>query len=60
MRVTRMVLLSLGLLIVGFAGGYALTDTWMTFVLYHMGGLGAVGLLACGAGAIARKKRRFG
>lgn len=52
----RMALLSLGLLIIGFGGGYALSDDWMGFTLYHIGGLGALGLLACGAGAIARKK----
>lgn len=56
MIATRMALLSMGLLLIGFIGGYALPDTWMSFALYHIGGLGALGLLACGAGVIASKK----
>ena len=56
MIATRMAFLSLGLLIIGFTGGYALPDTWMSFALYHIGGLGALALLACGAGVIASKK----
>jgi hypothetical protein len=47
---------SLGLIIIGFGGGYALREGWPSFVLYHMGGLGAVGLLACASAAIARHK----
>ena len=52
----RMTLLSLALLIIGFAGGYALRDSRFSFVLYHLGGLGSLGLLASGAGFIASKK----
>ena len=52
----RVAIFSLGLLIIGFTGGYALPDAWMSFALYHIGGLGALGLLACGAGVIASKK----
>jgi hypothetical protein len=53
---TRLIWLSLGLLLAGFVGGYALGGTWMSFVFYHIGGLGVLGILACGAGAIARGK----
>ena len=56
MMATRVAILSLGLSIIGFAGGYALPDTWLSFALYHIGGLGALGLLACGAAVIASKK----
>ena len=56
MMATRVAILSLGLSIIGFAGGYALPDTWLSFALYHIGGLGASGLLACGAAVIASKK----
>jgi hypothetical protein len=52
----RIVWYSLGLIIVGFGGGLALRDGWLSFVLYHIGGLGAAGLLACAAAAIARRK----
>ena len=52
----RMVWYSLGLIIVGFVGGYALREGWPSFVLYHIGGLGSAGLLACASAAIARKK----
>jgi len=47
---------SVGLIIIGFGGGYALREGWPSFVLYHVGGLGAVGLLACASAAIARHK----
>jgi hypothetical protein len=47
---------SLGLIVIGFAGGYVLREGWLSFVLYHLGGLGAVGLLACASAAIARSK----
>ena len=53
---SRMSLFSVGLMIIGFAAGYGLRDGWMSFVLYHIGGLGASSLLACIAGAIAAKK----
>ena len=56
MNANRLFWVSLGLLIIGFACGYALRGTSMSFVLYHLGGLGALGLLACGSGAIAEKK----
>jgi hypothetical protein len=52
----RMIWYSLGLIIIGFGSGYALGEGWLSFVLYHIGGLGAVGLLACTSAAIARKK----
>jgi hypothetical protein len=58
MRTSRLVFASLGLLVIGFACGYALRGTGMSLPLYHVGGLGALGLLACGAGAIALKKGR--
>jgi hypothetical protein len=45
-------------MIIGFAGGYGLWDGWMSFALYHIGGLGASSLLACMAGTIAAKKGR--
>jgi len=51
-----MTLLSLALLIIGFSSGYALKDPRLSFVLYHMGGLGSLSLLASGVGFIARKK----
>ena len=53
---SRMPIFSLGLIIIGFAGGYALRDGWVSFTLYHIGGLGAVSLLACVTGTIANKK----
>ncbi len=56
MNATRMSIVSVVLVIVGFAGGYALADGRTGFVLYHIGGLGALGLLASAAGAIANKK----
>ncbi|MFC1799433.1 hypothetical protein ACFL2Z_00770 [Candidatus Eisenbacteria bacterium] len=56
MMAKRVALLSVGLMIVGFAGGYALSDTRATLTLYHVGGLGAVGLISSGAGAVARGK----
>ena len=52
----RMTGYSLGLIIIGFGGGYALREGWLSFVLYHIGGLGATGLLACASAAIARNK----
>ena len=36
MMAARVAILSLGLLIIGFTGGYALPDTWMSFALYHI------------------------
>jgi hypothetical protein len=51
-----MTLLFLALLLIGFAGGYTLRDPRFSFVLYHIGGLGSLGLLASGVGFIASKK----
>jgi hypothetical protein len=52
----RMILLSLGLLIAGFAGGYAVQSPAVSFVLHHLGGLGSVGVLAGVVGTVAGKK----
>lgn len=52
----RVVLVSVGLMGVGFGGGYALADGWVSFVLHHVGALGASSLLACAAAVIASKK----
>ena len=52
----RMIWYSLGLIIIGFGSGYALREGWFSFVLYHIGGLGAVGLLACVSAIIAKNK----
>ena len=52
----RMTWYSLGLIVIGFGGGLLLQEGWPSFVLYHVGGLGAAGLLACASGAIARSK----
>jgi len=54
----RMIWYSLGLIVVGFAGGLLLREGWLSFVLYHIGGLGTAGLLASIAAAIATKKGR--
>ena len=51
----RTIWYSLGLIVIGFAGGYALREGWLSFVLYHIGGLGAIGLLACASAAIVEK-----
>jgi len=54
---TRTVLWSsLALIMIGFGSGYALREGWPSFVLYHLGGLGAVGLLACASGSLAMRK----
>jgi hypothetical protein len=47
---------SLGLIVIGFGGGLLLREGWISFVLYHIGGLGSVGLLGCASAAIARSK----
>ena len=52
----RIVWYSLGLMIVGFASGFALREGRLSFMLYHIGGLGAAGFLACASAAIARRK----
>ena len=51
-----MIWLSLVLIVIGFGGGYVLGDGRLEFVLYHLGGLGATGLLACASAAIAKRK----
>jgi len=52
----RVASIALALALIGFAGGYALADTPLGFTLFHLGGLGVLGLLASAAGAIAKKK----
>ena len=52
----RMTWYSLGLVVIGFGGGLLLREGWPSFVLYHIGGLGAAGLLAFASAAIARSK----
>ena len=44
------------LMVVGFGCGYALGYTMLGYLLMHIGGLGSLGLLACGVGSIARSK----
>ena len=43
---------------VGFGGGYGVDGGWLRFVLHHLGGLGAVGLLAYAAAFIAYGRGR--
>ena len=54
--VKRIRLLSLALLVAGFGCGYAVGHNVFGYVLFHLGGLGSLGLLASGVGCIARKK----
>jgi hypothetical protein len=49
-------LISLVLFVGGFAAGYLLPSSSASFVLYHIGGLGAVGLLATLSGVVALRK----
>ncbi len=49
-------LISLALLLIGFGCGYALGYTAIGYVLLHIGGLGALGLLASGAGNLACRR----
>jgi hypothetical protein len=51
-------LLFLGMLILGTIGSFAVDDHWVEVVANHLGGLGVVGLLACLAAYIARKRGR--
>lgn len=44
------------LLLLGFITGYTVKSESYSLIMYHVGGLGAVGILSCIAGAIARKK----
>ena len=54
----RVCLLSGMLMAVGFGGGIALEDGWVSFALHHVGALGASALLACAAAVIASRKGR--
>ena len=49
-----MIWYSLGMTVIGLGGGYVLADGPLEFALYHIGGLGSIGLLACASAAIAR------
>ena len=51
-----MILVSVVLLIAGLASGYILRPSSASFALYHVGGLGALGLLASLTGVIAWRK----
>ncbi len=53
-----MFLLFLSLFVVGLAGYAGFADLGPRFIFAHIGGLGVLGLLACWAGAIAKKKGR--
>jgi hypothetical protein len=53
-----MLWLFLGLLVVGMAGYGSSAALWPRSIFAHIGGLGIIGLLACWAGAIAKKKGR--
>lgn len=55
---SRLPLVFLGMLIVGTAGRLTLDGRWVEAVANHLAGLGVVGLLACLAAYIAKKKRR--
>ena len=52
----KMLMLSLGLLIISFAGYFAFHDLWVRYVCAHTGGLSIMGLFGCWAGVIAKKK----
>ena len=49
-------LLALALMAIGYGFGYALGYTALGYGLMHVGGLGSLGLLACGVGHMAQKK----
>jgi len=51
-----MLLLWLGVSLFGLAGYIVLGGLWIRYIFAHVGGLGIIGLLACWAGAIAKKK----
>jgi len=51
-------LLFLSLLVIGIAGYVLFADLWIRYVFAHIGGLAVIGLIACWAGAIAKKKGR--
>jgi len=46
----------LGLCITGSAGYLFCSDLWIRYLFAHIGGLGIIGLLACLAGSLAKKK----
>ena len=53
-----MLLLFLSLLVIGLASYVVFAGLWVRYIFAHIGGLGVLGLLACWAGAIAKKKGR--
>jgi len=53
---SKLHLLFLGLLSIGFVGYFALRKLWIGFVLGHAAALGIMGFYGCLAGAIAKKK----
>ena len=55
---SRLPLAFLGMLIVGIAGALFFDARWVEGVANHLGGLGVVGLLACLATYVAKKKGR--
>ena len=52
----RVFLAFLVLLLLGFGCGYALGYTALGYTLLHIGGFGALGIMAVGAGCLARRK----
>ena len=54
---SKLHLLFLGLLSIGFVGYFALRKLWIGFVLGHAAALGIMGFYGCLAGAIAKKKQ---
>jgi len=54
----KVLLLFLSLLVIGIAGYVLFADLWIRYVFAHIGGLAVIGLIACWAGAIAKKKGR--
>ncbi len=55
----RILLLSLGFLIVGSVGYFSLhREVWIFYVFAHLGALGVMGLFGSVAGILARKKHR--
>ena len=51
-----MLLLFLSLIVIGSAGYIVFANFWVRYVFAHIGGLGIIGLFACWAGTIAKKK----
>lgn len=52
----RILLLSVGLIVFGFAGFFAFHDFGTHYFFAHIGGLGIIGHIGCWAGIIARNK----